>query len=61
MAFSANIQNLINTSGQNAAITRAAQLQTYVNNLNSQINGIDETSSPESVKSFGQVLKQTSD
>ncbi len=61
MAFSANIQNLINTSGQNAAITRAAQLQTYVNNLNSQINGIDETSSTESVKSFGQVLKQTSD
>lgn len=46
--FSANIQNLINTSGESAAKARAAQLINYVNNFNKKISTpeVTENSSP---------------
>ncbi len=55
--FSARIQSLINDSGQEAAMTRAAQLVNYVNNFNKQINSVEETAK-ESPK-FSEVLQQS--
>lgn len=57
--FSPNIQNLINTSGQTAAMTRAAQLTKYVDNFNKKINTpVTSTNTTETPK-FSDVLQQS--
>ncbi len=53
MAFSEKIQGLINSSGQEAAVSRATQINAYVDKLNAQLN-------PQSVAapaSFAEMLK----
>lgn len=52
MEFSPKIQNLIDTSGQDVATTRSAQLNAYVERLNAP-------SSTQAPLSFGQLLTQT--
>ncbi|MDD3237634.1 MAG: lytic transglycosylase domain-containing protein [Candidatus Gastranaerophilales bacterium] len=54
--FSQNIQNLINTSGKEAAIKRAAQINTYVNNLEKSV--LEEPSN-NTVQPFSDVLKSS--
>lgn len=54
MAFSASIQNLINSSGRNEAVARAMQLQQYVNEFNNF-----GTTENVGGTSFGKVLKET--
>ena len=54
--FSSNIQNLLNTSGKDAAIKRAAQINNYVNNLNKSVL---ETPADSTVKPFMEVLKSS--
>ncbi len=57
--FSANIQNLINTSGESAARARAAQLVNYVNNFNNKVSTPEAISqNPTSVK-FKDVLSES--
>lgn len=57
--FSPNIQNLINTSGQATAMTRAAQLIKYVDNFNKKINSpVSSTNTTETPK-FADVLQQS--
>lgn len=57
--FSPNIQNLINTSGQATAMTRAAQLVKYVDNFNKKINSpVSSTNTTETPK-FADVLQQS--
>lgn len=55
--FSANIQNLLNTSGKDAAIQRAVQINNYVNNINKSVL---DTPAQATVKPFDQVLKSSS-
>ncbi len=55
--FSANIQNLINTSGKEAAMTRAAQLIKYVDNFNKKINPAENTI--ENTPKFSEVLQES--
>lgn len=57
--FSPNIQNLINTSGEDAAKTRAAQLLKYVDNFNKNI-AVQNTVS-ENVPKFSEVLSESAD
>ncbi len=54
--FSPKIQNLIDTSGKDAALQRAVQLNNYVNNLNKPVI---ETPAANTVKPFEQVLKSS--
>lgn len=56
--FSPNIQNLITTSGQDAAKTRAAQLIKYVENFNKQIS--TQNSVTENIPKFSEVLQESS-
>ncbi|MGN0004618.1 MAG: lytic transglycosylase domain-containing protein [Candidatus Gastranaerophilaceae bacterium] len=55
--FSPNIQNLINTSGEDAAKTRAAQLIKYVDNFNKSI--AVQNPSTENVPKFSEVLNES--
>ena len=55
--FSPTIQNLINTSGKEAAMTRAAQLVNYVNNFNNKINSTNQVEKP--TQKFSEVLNDT--
>ncbi len=57
--FSPMIKNLISSSGQQTAMQRSVQLQNYVNNFNSQINGIQPPEN-KNIESFSKVLKATS-
>lgn len=57
--FSPNIQNLINTSGQTAAMTRAAQLVKYVDNFNKKINTQETTTNTAEAPKFADVLQQS--
>lgn len=57
--FSPNIQNLINTSGKDAAMTRAAQLVKYVDNFNKKITPV-ETPQVNAPK-FADVLQESID
>ncbi len=53
--FSANIQNLINTSGQEAALQRASALNQRVNDINNQLNPKVENTSDK--QNFVDALK----
>ncbi len=55
--FSPNIQNLINTSGEDAAKARAAQLIKYVDNFNRSI--AVQNPSTENVPKFSEVLNES--
>lgn len=58
--FSPNIQNLINTSGKEAAMTRAAQLIKYVDNFNQRINQQTNTiNNTDTAPKFADVLQQS--
>lgn len=57
--FSANIQNLINTSGKDAAMTRAAQLIKYVDNFNNKINPKTNTITTEKTPKFAEILQES--
>lgn len=58
--FSPNIQNLINTSGKEAAMTRAAQLIKYVDNFNQRINQQTNTiNNNDTSPKFADVLQQS--
>ncbi len=57
--FSPNIKNLINTSGQDAAATRAAQLVKYVNNINKSINNHTDELKQINVPKFAEVLQES--
>lgn len=57
--FSANIQNLINTSGESAAKARAAQLINYVNNYNTGISQAAPTSQNTNPVKFKDVLSES--
>lgn len=58
--FSPNIQNLINTSGKEAAMTRAAQLIKYVDNFNQRINQQTNTiNNTDTSPKFADVLQQS--
>ncbi len=52
--FSPNIQNLINTSGKEAALQRAVQINNYVSSLNKSVL---QQPAEATVKPFDQVLK----
>lgn len=54
--FSTNIQNLLNTSGKEAAVQRAVQINNYVNNLTKSVL---ETPAQATVQPFDQVLKSS--
>lgn len=54
--FSSNIQNLLNTSGKDAALQRAVQIKNYVNNINKPAFG---SLSGVEAKPFEQVLKSS--
>lgn len=54
--FSPNIQNLINSSGKEAALQRAVQINNYVNNLNKSVL---ETPAEQTVQPFTEVLKSS--
>lgn len=62
--FSEMIQNMLNSSGKEAAIKRAAQLNSYVNNMNRKVNPQNNANSIDSlyppsannVQSFEKVL-----
>lgn len=56
MTFSTNIQNLINTSGKEAAIQRYAQIQTYVNGIEQKLSGSEKVAG---ATSFAEVLKSS--
>ena len=62
---SSMIQNLLSSSGISAAMQRAVQLNTYVNNLNAQWapvekkDNIGENIQPNSIQSFDSVLKNS--
>jgi len=62
--FSSMIQNLLNTSGQSAAMQRAVQMNNYVNNINSQWEPVNKNVSGmppvQGVESFDKVLQATS-
>ena len=55
--FSANIQNLINTGGKDAAIQRAAAMQQRVINIENQLNPKVETS--QNTQNFVDALQST--
>ncbi len=66
--FSQMIQNLLNSGGKTAAMQRAAQLNSYVNNMTKTINPNKTASSPldtiyppagENVSDFEKVLSKT--
>jgi soluble lytic murein transglycosylase-like protein len=63
--FSAMIQNLLNTSGQQASQNRVLQLQNYKNNINidktSIPNVLPTQSSSQNIKPFQEVLKSTAE
>ena len=59
--FNPVIQNYLNSSGEAAAMTRARQLDAYINNLYTE-NKTEETSKEEfGVKPFNEVLKTSID
>ena len=61
--FSSMIQNLLNTSGQTAAMQRAVQMNNHVNSINSQWEQVNKASSQmnpaQNVASFDKVLQST--
>lgn len=59
--FSANIQNLINTSGESAAKARAAQLVNYVNNFNRNVSATEAPTQNTAPAKFKDVLAESID
>ncbi len=57
--FSANIQNLINTSGESAAKARAAQLINYVNNFNRKVSATETPAQNPTPTKFQDVLNES--
>lgn len=57
--FSANIQKLINTSGESAAKARAAQLINYVNNFNRNISATEAPAQNTTPTKFQEVLNES--
>ena len=57
--FSANIQNLINTSGESAAKARAAQLINYVNNFNRKVSAPEKAAQNPNPTKFQDVLNES--
>ena len=57
--FSANIQNLINTSGESAAKARAAQLINYVNNFNRKVSAPETAAQNPTPTKFQDVLNES--
>ena len=55
--FSQNIQNLIESSGKQAAVQRASQLFNYVQNVNTSVLGVPAETT---VKPFDQVMQSSS-
>ncbi len=59
--FSANIQSLINTSGESAAKARAAQLINYVNNFNRNVSATEAPKQDTAPAKFKDVLAESID
>lgn len=58
--FSAMIQNLLSSSGQSSAMQRAAQMNSYVNRLNTQWTPVENSANQvnaKNIESFDKVLK----
>ncbi len=61
--FSSMIQNLLSNSGRSSAMQRAAQMNNYINTLNSQWTPVEKSANMESqqaqVQTFDNVLKKS--
>ena len=61
--FSSMIQNLLNSSGKSAAMQRAVQMNSYINNYNSQWAPVNQnqqtTDKSQPIQSFDNVLKSS--
>ena len=59
--FNPTIQNYLNSSGEAAAMTRARQLDAYINNLYSENKAQDTAKEEFGAKPFNEVLKSSID